>query len=470
MKKYALWAVYSVLFLLFLFQMFYYRENLYNIPDEDTHISYLAYVQENPDKWFPEYQNIRLCRDRMELPDGICRYTVGNTIVSLKKPLFYYKAMQLVGGVVTQELAEGQSVYVDLGRLKTANIYLTAVVMILILYLCYTKLGKLTQSVFCHALAAVAVTIVGGMAKYGACIRNDNLANVGTVLFVWGFFQYVEKKEGWTKHFLVAAGILITLAGGFSVRGYLPLLVLAAVMCAVWLINGHCYRLWHLLGYKAKARRIRRENTKKVWTPEQPAVFLCVLAALMLCGGFGFSVLADAGGGAYNWVYDLNQRYQLKRQGYFLLYADTGERANDIEEAGYLLQGLVVEQDFEVTEEMLAYEQLGIALQTGTYNRKNDIPLYVELYQDSGFGKAYKIDCSRVKDDEYVEVVFSTEELREEACHIKIYSEATNSSQAVTVHTTKNCLLAPGMKVAGSERERNLVMRVYTPYGAKAVK
>lgn len=469
MKKYALWAVYSVMFLLFLFKMFYYREELYYVPDEDAHISYLAYVQDNPDELIPQFQNMKLCKDRIEFEDGLCRYTIGDAACYLQKPPFYYKAMQIVGGVVTQETSEGRFVYMDIDRLKTANIYLTAFVMILMLYISYTRLGKLTQSVLCHGLSAIAMTSVGEFSKYGSCIMNDNLTNVGTVLLVWGILQFVERRRSWTKHLLAASGILLTILSGPSLRGYLPFVALAVIAGAMWLISCQSYRLWHVLGYKAKARRLQKERDQKTIRPELPVVLPCVLAVLMLFGGFGFEAMASAGDSVYNSIYEANQERQMKKQGYLLLYADTGEKANDIEQVGYLMQGLTVEQDFEVTEEMLDYNQLAIALQIGTYDRKNEIPLYVEVFQDSGFGKAYKVDCSRVKDNQYVEIVFPTEGMLLENCHIKIYSDTTNGNQAVTVYTTKNCVLAPTVKVAGTDKERNLVVRVFTPYGAENV-
>ncbi len=469
MKKYALWAVYGVMFLLFLFKMFYYREELYYVPDEDAHISYLAYVQENPDELIPDFQNMKLCKDRIQFEDGLCRYTIGDAACYLQKPPFYYKAMQIVGGVVTQETSEGRFVYMDINRLKTANIYLTAFVMILMLYISYTRLGKFTQSALCHGLAALAMTSVGEFAKYGSCIMNDNLTNVGTVLLVWGVLQYVERKRGFTKHLLAVSGVLLTALSGLSLRGYLPFVALAVIAGAVWLISCQSYRLWHVLGYKAKARRLLKERDQRIIRPELPVVLPCVLAVLMLFGGFGFEAMASAEGGIYNSIYEANQERQMKKQGYLVLYADTGEKASDIEQVGYLMQGLTVEQDFEVTDEMLGYNQLAIALQIGTYDRKNEIPLYVEVFQDSGFGKAYKVDCSRVKDNQYVEIVFPTEGMQVENCHIKIYGDTTNGNQAVTVYTTKNCLLAPTVKVAGADKERNLVVRVFTPYGAELV-
>lgn len=466
MRKYAIWTAYSVMFLLFLFKMFYYREELYDVPDEAVHISYLAYVQENPDRMLPEPDGIRLCGDGTELEDGIYRYTVGSTVCSRKNPPLYYRAMQLVGGVITQETDEGHFVYMDRKRLRTANLYLTAFAMLLMLYLGYTRLGGLTQSVLLHGAAALAMTSAGRLAEYGACVENGNLTNIGTVLLVWGVLKVLEKRKKFAGYFLAAAGIVLTLLSGLSLRGYLPFAALAAIAGLQWLLGFRAYRLWRLLGYKAKARRLQREGAQRRNSAEQPFALVCILTGMLIFGGFGLGLLAGTENSVYNRIYELDQKQQRKKQGYLLVYADTGEKAGDIAEVGYLLQGLTVEQDFEVTEEMLAYSQLAIAMRIGTYDRKNEVPLYVEIFQDSGFGKAYRVDCAQVKNGQYVKLLFSTEGLNAETVHVRLYSEATNGNQAVTVYTTKNCILSPSVRIAGADRERNLVMRVFTPYEA----
>lgn len=231
MKKYGVFAVYGLLFLLFLFKMFYYREELYYVPDEEAHISYIAYVEENPDKWIPEFEDMRLCEAGLAVEDGTYQYTVHERTCYLGHPPLYYKLMQLIGGVVSVEIDGQKYVYANLDRLKTANIYLTAVTMILIFYIGYSRLIKRTQSLVFHGLYAAAATSVPMLALCGSGITNDNLANLGVAFFMLGLLRYYEKKKGYLTYFLVAAGFFLSIMSKLTVGEFL-VITLAVVLAA----------------------------------------------------------------------------------------------------------------------------------------------------------------------------------------------------------------------------------------------
>ena len=244
MKKYALWTVYCVMFLGFLFKMFYYREEIYYVPDEDAHISYIAYVEENQDKWIPEFENMRICESVQYLEDGVCQYVLCNRTCYLGHPPLYYRLMRLVGGVVTVE-SDGQTyVYANLDRLKTANIYLTALTMILIFYIGYTRLGKLTDSPVWHGLYAAAVTSVPMLALCGSGITNDNLANMGVAVFMLGVLRYHEKKKGYLTYFLVAIGFFLSIMSKLTV-GEFVVIMLVAILIADIIKNKNLGLIWN---------------------------------------------------------------------------------------------------------------------------------------------------------------------------------------------------------------------------------
>lgn len=538
MKKYANFAVYGLFFLLFLFRLFYYREELYDRADEEAHISYLAYVQENPGKWIPEFENMILYEDGQELEDGIWQYTVSDRNGYLRQPPLYYKFMQLVGGVVVQEKADGQYLYVDLNRLKTANLYLTAIVMVLMLYIGYTRLGRRTLSVLWHGVYATAVTSVSAIAQSGTGLCSDNLLCLSAALLVLGLLRYSERKKNYATYGLVAAGFFLAMlsrvsagvivllvivlavavevikdrepefichkcflvtvpvylaaiiyvimlvmrdrivvsgvaaseAQGQSIlwQAYLPVLILTGMIVLKWLADKYSYRVWHFLGYKAKARRLQKESMKKrAKKVYMPMVLPCILAGLLVIGGFTFEALAAKPENVYDTIQQSSLERQMKKQGYQVLYANSAQKKSSLEEVGYLMEGRSLIQDFTVTEEMLTYQKLAVGIPVGTYGRKNTVNLYVELYQDDGFGKAYKVDCSRVKDKEEVQIVFETTGMMEGICHVKVYSNATNGNDAVTVYTSGDCVLAADMQVAGASRESNLAMSIFTPYDAE---
>lgn len=207
--------------------------------------------------------------------------------------------------------------------------------------------------------------------------------------------------------------------------------------------------------------------TKKEQEWMDAVLFAGMLLILMLAAGMGFQKLSENEDSIFDKLKTASLAYQIERQGYIVQYADSGYMAYGVDTAGYLLDGLVLEQEFTVTEEMLQYSELAVGIQVGTYSRKNNVSMYVELLQDSGFGKAYKINCQSLKDNKDVDIVFGTEGLQAEVCRVKLYSDATDAGQAVTVYTTENCVLAPEMRAAGKAEKRNLVMRIFTPSEAE---
>lgn len=195
----------------------------------------------------------------------------------------------------------------------------------------------------------------------------------------------------------------------------------------------------------------------------EAGLFAGILFLILIFAGTGFDHMADGQDNIFNKLKEASLNYQLKKQGYLKKYADSGCAAYHMEPVGYLLDGLVVEQAFTVTEDMLQYNKLAVGIKVTTYGRKNPVSLYVELTQENGYGKAYKIDCQSLRDNKNVNIIFETEGMQEGACYVKIYSDASIGSQAVSVYTVKDSILADDMTVAGAQREENLVMCIFTP-------
>lgn len=586
MRKCAIFAIYGLVFLFFLFRMFYYRDALGYIPNEEAHLSYLAYMEENPGKLIPEFEKIGLCEERVELEGDICQYRIKDRVCYLENPPLYYKFLHLIGGIVTEEAEEGQLVYVDEKRLKTANLYLSGFVIIVIFYVGCTRLG--TGSILVHGIYAVAATSLPMLAIFGSSITNNNLANLGVSIFVLGALRYYERKRGGLTYILLAAGFFLSAMSSLTAAGFVTVLLVGIIVydviwnkghgvlfnyrflftvpvylvVAVYLILLHVsfgsvqpdmnitasleawkpkvgflsdgWQGWLLFvlmlaavlfvfltcvkGFIKHMSRERKRSsytafyasmviglvimmvtqlTKGRFTLEgyiggyQAGYYLCIipfmalavaesvcyllkdknklrgamgvavfLFLLLFASGVGFEALAGAEKSVFDSIKKVSLTYQLKKQGYQAEYMDSGSAPYGMELAGYLLDGFVVEQDFTVTEKMLEHKDLTVAIKISTYGRKNPVSLYVEITQDNGYGKAYKIDCQSLKNNEDVAISFETEGMQSGNCQIRLFSDAASGNQAVTVYTTQNCVLAPDMKVAGTQKKRNLVMAI----------
>ena len=210
--------------------------------------------------------------------------------------------------------------------------------------------------------------------------------------------------------------------------------------------------------------------------PEQKlveALFIGILIMLLFFAGAFFEALASGRENQYDNLKEASIDYQQRKRGYITEYGDSGYMAYGIEPVGYLLDGRKVNQEFLVTEEMLQYNQLAVGIEVATYGRKNAVNLYVEISQSSegevGYSKLFKVDGTTLKDNKDINIILDTEGMIEGISYVSVYSDATSGNQAVTVYTTQNCVFAPNIMIAGSQKEANLVMRVFTPYGAKKI-
>ncbi len=597
MRKCAIFAVYGLVFLFFLFRMFYYRETLGYMPNEEAHISYLAYMEENPGKLLPEFEKMGLCEERVELEDGISRYVILDDMSYLKNPPLYYLFLRLIGGLVTGQSEEEHYVYVDQERLRTVNLYLTGLVMLLILYIGCTRLGRLTGSCMIHGIYAVASSFLPMLSVFGSSISNQNLANLGVAIFVLGVLRHYERKRGFLTYVLVAAGFSLAAMSSLTTAGFITILLVGMIVFdVVWNKSHGMLRNYRFLltipVYLAVVlflillfvrlgsvpSNVNRTAAVEAWRPKvgfisdswqggllfvlifasvlfvfitclkgmlkgrseergkskytalyaSISIGLVIMAAisflqgsftlsgyiggyqagyylgiipfmalplaegicsitkrekiqiqgemvsvalplflLLMAAGAGFEALAGGEKNIFHQIGSASLHHQLKSQGYLAEYADSGSAPYGMEPAGYLLDGFVVEQDFAVTDEMLEHKKLAVEIKVSTYKRKNPVSLYVEITQDNGYGKAYKIDCQSLKNNEDVAISFETEGMQTGDCHIRLFSDAKSGNQAVTVYTTQNCVLAPDMKVAGTQKKRNLVMAVRTPTEGK---
>lgn len=64
-----IYFIYTVLFTLFLFKMFFYANEIKDYPDQTAQLSYVVYMQEHPSKLVPEFEQIKMVAQK-DKPDG----------------------------------------------------------------------------------------------------------------------------------------------------------------------------------------------------------------------------------------------------------------------------------------------------------------------------------------------------------------------------------------------------------------
>lgn len=208
-KMFTIYLTYGILFLIFMFKMFFYANEIMAVPDQMAHLSYVIYMEENPKILIPEFENIRMYEAVSTVDSNNCRIlelAVNGNTCYLGHPPLYYKLMQLSDVVQIQ----GGRVYANMTKISYLNIFLTSFTMLLILYSGFLRLLKENAGWLLHFVYASVCTCLPLYGYVGSGINNDNLCNLGMTLFIIGILTYFEKGYVKEVYWLIGAGACIS--------------------------------------------------------------------------------------------------------------------------------------------------------------------------------------------------------------------------------------------------------------------
>lgn len=228
--------VYGGLLVFGIAQMFFYANYVGEGYDETAQISYIAYL-EKENVIIPEFENMNIIMEYNEpikenpydnvlgyqVTTGIFETKFSNAINYLGHAPLYFHIMKLAHGI---EFGESGKIYINLTRLRYANIVLNVIALILIFYIGYSRLGNDVKR---HLMYGVVVVSFPFVCYSGATINNDNLSLLVVSLGMLGFLRFLENKRDFLTYLIVAvaisstmlnkltAGLLLLIAGGIIV-------------------------------------------------------------------------------------------------------------------------------------------------------------------------------------------------------------------------------------------------------------
>lgn len=207
-------AIYAFAFLFFVFKMLFYSQYVARFPDEIQHISYIAYLEETH-ALVPDFRSMTVLVQDSGLvkPDTDLHlanletlgrdFTFGTETNYLGHPPLYYQVMRLSRAVEVQ----GDHIVVHILRLRLFTIAFSALAMLLILYIGYTRIGR---NPYLHALYTAAVVSVPMLAYECAGVNNDSMALFGLSVFLLGLLRYSEKRRNTGTYLLIGAGVFVS--------------------------------------------------------------------------------------------------------------------------------------------------------------------------------------------------------------------------------------------------------------------
>ena len=206
----GIYFIYGMLFFLFVFKMFFYANEISAVPDQWAQLSYVVYMEKNPDKLIPEFENIKMYEVVAEFEDGnskILELEEDGTTCYLGHPPVYYKLIQMCDVIEI----DGQHIYANITKISYLNILITSVTMLMILYIGYNILFKKNANWVMHFMYATICTCLPLYGYIGSGINNDNLCNVGLVVFFLGVLSYFNIGYSARTYWLIGMGVLISI-------------------------------------------------------------------------------------------------------------------------------------------------------------------------------------------------------------------------------------------------------------------
>lgn len=193
-------AIYILTLLFHVYKANYYMEYVKGFPDERVQIQYVAYMNNNP-KFMPDFKNLHMghCSTYNEIID--CDIDEKSTNYLGHPPLYYY----LMSKVNSVHLDRGR-IYGNVVPLRIANVFISVIGLSIVFLLGYKLIRK---TPILHAFFAICCISVPMFSYLSGAVNNDNLAFLGSAIYLLGAFKFLE-KENQTSYLLIAIGLCIT--------------------------------------------------------------------------------------------------------------------------------------------------------------------------------------------------------------------------------------------------------------------
>lgn len=170
-------------------------------PDEQAHLSYIAYLRTQGNAFVPDFSNMQIYNT---VKPGVLDLHSVTEFNYLGHPPLYYWIMNALGRM---EVSGNQVLYhINIMRLISFGIGLIGV--LLIFYLGYTRIAKIPML---HLLFAVIVISPPNLLYGMSGLNNDSLTILTFTIFIWGIIRFIEKRYTYLTFVLIAVGMSTSL-------------------------------------------------------------------------------------------------------------------------------------------------------------------------------------------------------------------------------------------------------------------
>lgn len=231
-------SIYLLALTFMCYQINFYEQKVGNTPDEITHISYIAYLEET-DKLIPDFSKMTVLK-KVYNENEKDYYEFTETTNQLGHPSLYYHIMRLANGIESKD----NGFVIDFSKLHSFSIKMGLVAILIILYIGYSRISRDVP-----AFHLVYVSIISSIPMFTyniSGINNDTLTLLGCAIFALGILRHSENKNTYITYILIALGMCMTVLGKVTAG-------------AILAIGSLIYIIWKCLSEK---------NTKSIFNKE----------------------------------------------------------------------------------------------------------------------------------------------------------------------------------------------------------
>lgn len=176
-----------------------YVKYIQGFADEPAHISYIAFIRQQK-SIVPDFASMGI----YNISGNVIDMSARQQFNYLGHPPLYYLIMALLGNF---HIA-GQTVTVDINRLRKLSFLIGLVAILLMFYIGFTRLPKhpMIQMVF-GLMIISPPNLVYGISG----VSNDTLLMLTVTIFLLGLIRFYERKTDFWTYLLIAVGVASTL-------------------------------------------------------------------------------------------------------------------------------------------------------------------------------------------------------------------------------------------------------------------
>lgn len=201
------------------FQFFVYHKYVEGFPDEQAHISYVAFLKQKHEI-IPDFSSMPIYDNSVP---GILETTDVVGFNYLGHPPLFYHLVSWLGGMSV----DGTQIIYNILRLRLVSFGLGFVGIVLIFYVGFTRIRDIPLF---HLLFGLMVISPPNMIYSISGVSNDSLTLLGVAIFLLGIVRFSEQRFNFATYALVACGIGVTVLAKLTAGLIVVIVSVAAIV------------------------------------------------------------------------------------------------------------------------------------------------------------------------------------------------------------------------------------------------